>query len=130
MTKDNKNSVIMDVQPLLVESGFPHFLSLENRFQAMTSLVLHAVILSRKAEVDQFMEGLGPLLQIIKNHPEKFEPLFVAGACEPPLSEDLFSIVDYDDVDERMKEYFTHYVREAGNPCNLDFKNYFSSVGV
>ena len=130
MTKDNKNSVIMDVQPLLVESGFPHFLSLENRFQAMTSLVLHAVILSRKAEVDQFMEGLGPLLQRIKNHPETFEPLFVAGACEPPLSEDLFSIVDYDDVDERMKEYFTRYVREAGNPCNLDFKNYFSSVGV
>jgi hypothetical protein len=130
MTKDSKNSVIMDVQPLLVESGFPHFLSLENRFQAMTSLVLHAVILSRKAEVDQLMEGLGPLLQRIKNHPEKFEPLFVAGACEPPLSEDLFSIVDYDDVDERMKEYFTRYVREAGNPCNLDFKNYFSSVGV
>ncbi|CAB3994643.1 Hypothetical predicted protein [Paramuricea clavata] len=94
------------------------------------SLVLHAVILSRKAEVDQFMEGLGPLLWKIKNHPEKFEPLFVAGACEPPLSEDLFSIVDYDDVDERMKEYFTRYVREAGNPCNLDFKNYFSSVGV
>ena len=84
MTEDNKNSVIMDVQPLLIESGFPHSLSLENRFQAIASLVLHAVIFSRKAEVDQFIEGLGPLLQKIKDHPEKCEPLFVVGACEPP----------------------------------------------
>ena len=118
MTEDNKNSVIMDVHPQLIESGFPHSLSLENRFQAMTSLVLHAVILSRKAEVDQFIEGLGPLLQKIKDHPEKFEPLFVAGACEPPLSKDLFSIVEYDDVDKRIREYFTRYIREAGKLCN------------
>ncbi|CAB3995635.1 Hypothetical predicted protein [Paramuricea clavata] len=111
---------------------FDEVFSLLNLIGALSSLfaIPASVILSRKAEVDQFMEGLGPLLQRIKNHPEKFEPLFVAGACKPPLSEDLFSIVDYDDVDERMKEYFTRYVREASNPCNLDFKNYFSSVGV
>ena len=62
MTEDNKNSVIMDVQPLLIESGFPLSLRIENRFQAKTSLVHHAVILSQKVEVDQFREGLGPLL--------------------------------------------------------------------
>jgi hypothetical protein len=43
---------------LLVEAGFPYLFTFENRFQAMASLCLHSVWLSRKAELDQLMSGL------------------------------------------------------------------------
>jgi hypothetical protein len=66
-----------------METGFPHFLTLENRFQAMTSLCLHGILLSRKAELDQFVLGLGPLVDIIKQHPKKWSHSFwlVARNC-------------------------------------------------
>ena len=76
----------------------------------MTSLVFHSVLLSQKAEVDQFIQGLNG----IRNHPEVLEPLFVACASKPPTSEDLFSVLEFDCVDERIKEYFTRYVCAEG----------------
>ena len=64
MTTDNETTVAGEVQTLLIESGYPHCLNIENRFQAMTSLCLHGVLLSRKAELDQFL--LGALLSILE----------------------------------------------------------------
>ena len=48
----------------------------------MTSFCLHGIILSRKAELDQFVSGLGPLVDVIKQHPKKMEPLLVAGIID------------------------------------------------
>ena len=47
MTTDNETTVAGEVQTLLIESGFPHCLNIENRFQAMTSLCLHGVHVKR-----------------------------------------------------------------------------------
>ena len=97
-----------------METGFPHFLSIENRFQAMTSLCLHGIILSRKAELDQFMSGMGPLVDIIKQHPKKMEPLFLASSSKPPSPEDFLSLVQYEDVNDSLKQYFLCYVHLPG----------------
>ena len=97
-----------------METGFPHFLSLDNRFQAMTSLCLHGIILSRKAELDQFVSGLGPLVDVIKQHPKKMEPLLVAGTKKPLTAEEFLSLVEYEDVDDSLKQHFIHYVHLPG----------------
>ena len=107
-------TVAGDVQGLLTEAGFPHLLSFENRFQAMTSLCLHAVFLSRKAELDQFMSGLGPLVNVIHEHPTIAEPLLVAGHGKPPTADDLLSLITYENVDDEHKEFFKQYISTEG----------------
>jgi hypothetical protein len=99
-----------EIRSLLVEAGFPYLLTFENRFQAMASLCLHSVLLSRKAELDQFMSGLGPLINLICKHPDQTEPLLVAGQAKSPSAEDLLSLVEYEEVDEVRKDFFKQYV--------------------
>ena len=94
---------------MLTESGFPNMLTFENRFQAI-SLCLHSVFLSRKAELDQFMAGLGPLLNLIRKHPHLEEPLFVAGIAKPPTADQFLAIVEYEDVDGMHIDFFKQYV--------------------
>ena len=101
-----------ELQGLLIEAGFPHILTFENRFEAIMALCLHSVILSRKAELDQFISGLGPLINIVRKHPDLAAPLFVAGCATPPTSEEVLSLVKYEDVDDKHKEFFQKYVRE------------------
>jgi hypothetical protein len=114
MTTDNETTVAGEVQTLLIESGFPHCLNIENRFQAMTSLCLHGVLLSRKAELDQFLIGLGPLVECIRKYPNIMEPLFLAGHAKPPTPDDLLSIIEYESVGDEIKEFFTRYVQAEG----------------
>jgi hypothetical protein len=38
-----------------METGFPHFLTLENRFQAMTSLCLHGIPLDTQSSDELFL---------------------------------------------------------------------------
>lgn len=109
LTEENKEAVASQVQPLLVESGFPHSLTIENHFQAM-SLCLNGVILSRKAELDQFLLGPSPFVDNIGRNPELMEPLFVAGSSKPPTADDLLSLTEFDDVEDCIKEYFTQYI--------------------
>ena len=97
-----------------METGFPHFLSLDNRFQAMTSLCLHGIILSRKAELDQFVCGLGPLVDVIRQHPKKMEPLFLAGGKNPVTAEEFLSLIVYEDVNDSLKQQFIRYVHLSG----------------
>ena len=47
----------------LVETGFTKRLVKANKREAITSIMLNNVILSRKAELDQFSQGLGPVLR-------------------------------------------------------------------
>ena len=69
----------MELQGLLIEAGLPHILTFENRFQAILTLCLHSVILLRKAELDQFISGLDPLINIMCKYPDLAAPLFMAG---------------------------------------------------
>ena len=120
MTKEDETTVAGEVQQLLIESGFPHTLTLENRFQAMMSLCLHGVLLSRKAELDQFLLGLGPLVDSIRKYPDVFEPLFVSSGAKPPTGDDLLSLIDYENVDDEIKQYFIRYVHSEGITCQIN----------
>ena len=51
-----------------------------NKLEAITSLCVHSVVVSRKAAVDQLACGLKPLLELAKKDPEMLKPIFVAGA--------------------------------------------------
>ena len=95
---------------MLTESGFPNILTFENRFQAMTSLCLHSVFLSRKAELDQFMAGLGPVLDLVRKHPHLGEPLPVTGIAKPPNADEFLAIVEHEDVDDVHIDFFEQYV--------------------
>ncbi len=105
-----------------METGFPHFLTLENRFQAMTSLCLHGILLSRKAELDQFVLGLGPLVDI-KQHPKKMEPLFLAGSEKLPTAEEFLSLVEYEDVNDSLKQHFIRYTHLPGNDLSSHIRD-------
>ena len=111
-------SLATELQGLLIEAGFPHILTFENRFQAIIALCLHSVILLRKAELDQFISGLGPLISIVRKYPDLAAPLFVAGRATPPTAEEVLSLVRYEDVDDKHKEFFQKYVREE---CKYTF---------
>ena len=76
----------------------------------MTSLCLHSVFLSRKAELDQFMSGLGPVLDLIRKYPHLGEPLLVAGIAKPPTANEFLEIVEYEDVDDMHVDFFKQYV--------------------
>mgnify|MGYP002803387056 FL=1 len=114
MTKDNETTVASEVQTLLIESGFPHCLNMENRFQSMTSLCLHGVILSRKAELDQFLIGLGPVAEFIRKYPNIMEQIFVTGHAQQPTADDFLSLIEYDGVDDEIKEFFIRYLQAEG----------------
>ena len=116
--QDNVATVADDLQGLLIEAGFPNVLTYENRFQAIMSLCLHSVLLSRKAELDQFISGLGPLISIVRKHPDLAAPLFLAGSAKPPSAEEVLSIVEYENVDDKYKEFFQNYVKAE---CKYSF---------
>jgi hypothetical protein len=80
----------------------------------MTSLSLHSVFLSRKAELDQFFSDLGPIKKLISDHPEKTKPLLLSGYSKPLAAGDVMSLVEFEDVDDIHKEFFNHYVLTEG----------------
>ncbi|XP_028400817.1 apoptosis-resistant E3 ubiquitin protein ligase 1-like [Dendronephthya gigantea] len=58
------------------------------------------------------MSGLGPLLNLIRNHPNLTEPLLVFGNDKPPTEKEFLALVEFEDVDDKHKEFFTRYVTE------------------
>ena len=112
LKEEDVASLAIELQGLLIEAGFPHILTYENRFQAIVALCFHSVILSRKAELDQFISGLGPLINIVRNYPDLAAPLFMTGHATPITAEEVLSLVEYEDVDDKHKEFFQKYVRE------------------
>jgi hypothetical protein len=112
LKEEDVASLAIELQGLLIEAGFPHILTYENRFQAIVALCFHLVILSRKAELDQFISGLGPLINIVCKYPDLAAPLFMTGHATPITAEEVLSLVEYEDVDDKHKELFQKYVRE------------------
>ena len=46
------------------------------------------------------MAGLGPVLNLIRQHPQLAEPLLVAGIAKPPTADEFLAMVEYEDVDD------------------------------
>ncbi|XP_028400610.1 G2/M phase-specific E3 ubiquitin-protein ligase-like [Dendronephthya gigantea] len=74
---DNFENIPDQILDALVETGFTKKITKENKLEAITSIMLNTVILMRKAELDQFGQGLGPILNEAQKHPDVFKPLFV-----------------------------------------------------
>ena len=106
----------------LVETGFTKMLSKTNKYEAISSIMLNSVILSRKAELDQFIEGLGPVIREAHYHSEIFKPLFVHSE-DQVLSPELFQSLLLDrSLDPTMKGYFHKFIDEQSMTILLDYK--------
>ena len=109
--------VIDDIQDLLVEAGFPHLLSMANKHQVVVSLTLHSVIFSRKAELDQFINGLECLVEWVRKYPSLMRPLLVAGDTAPPTKEDWLNMIVFENEDKELEDFFKEYLEIEGRAC-------------
>ena len=79
-------------------------------------------MLSRKAELDQFIEGLGPVIREARCHPEIFKPLFVHSEDQVFLPELFKSLLLDRSLDPTTKGYFLKFIDEQGMTILLDYK--------
>ena len=86
---------------------------MDNFFQAIMSLCLHSVLLSRKAELDQFIYRLGPLHAVITKYPTKAECLFVTGNEKPPTADELLSLMVFEGVQPNIVNFFNEYLKTS-----------------
>ena len=75
---------------------------------------MHSVILSRKAELDQFAVGLGLVLGVAMKYPDMMKSMFVS--CSEPASLSVTpaafkDLLVFEDVQD--KEYFLQYIEEG-----------------
>ena len=78
---------------------------------------MHSVILSRKAELDQFAVGLGPVLGLAKKYPDVLKSLFVN--CSEPGSASVTpaafkGLLVLEGLQDKGKEYFLEYIDKEG----------------
>ena len=79
------------------------------------SLMIHSIISSRKAELDQFAQGLEPLLREARKVSEMFKPLFVYGQDTKQLTPECFkALIDSDCLEDNLKEYLDKYIDSKG----------------
>ena len=121
--KKNIKEVYSEVQTLLAEAGFPQVLSVSNKLEAITALCVHSVILSRKAELDQFAVGLGPVLGVAMKYPDMMKSMFVS--CSEPASLSVTpaafkDLLVFEDVHDKVKEYFLEYIEKEGRTYSKD----------
>jgi hypothetical protein len=90
-----------------------------NKLEAITSLCVHSVVVSRKAAVDQLACGLKPLLELSKKDPEMLKPIFVAGASSLELNSATFkSLLHFEDVELNVMNMFLKYI-DTESKCSL-----------
>ena len=96
---------------MLVNSGFTKQLLKANKGSAMMSLMIHSLITSRKAELDQFAFGLGPVLKAAQKQPSVCKPLFVFEEGSAMLTPEIFKeLLSENDLEDRLKAYFHDYI--------------------
>ena len=101
---------------MLVQAGFCKRLNKTNKGGAMMSLMISSIITSRKAELDQFAVGLGPLLKEAKKFPEMCRRLFVYDESMDALSPEMVKDLLYmDQLESNLREYLEKYIDSKGN---------------
>ena len=99
----------------LAAAGYTHRLSSANKADAVLKVLLHEVILSRKAELDQLALGLGPLLDVARQHPEFTSSLLTYTATESLTAQGFLDLCTFEStVPAHLHNYFVQYVRNAG----------------
>lgn len=91
---------------------------------------MHSVILSRKGALDQFVLGLGPLLEQAKKHPELIKPLLVGSESSEVITPDKFKkLIVFHGVEEKVKGYFLEFIEKEGkdNTVHLLMLPYYST---
>lgn len=103
------------VSELLVQAGFTKQLSKDNKGGAMMSIMIHSLISSRKAELDQFALGLGPVLKAAKENPTVCKPLFVYDEENCKVTPEKLKALLYEaNLDDKLKGYFHDYIDSKG----------------
>lgn len=82
----------------------------------MMSLMINSIITSRKAELDQFAQGLSPILTEARKVPEICRPLFVHDENMEELNpEKIKSLLDMDLLESNLQEYLKMYIDSKGD---------------
>ena len=95
----------------------------------MCSLMIHSITSSRKAELDQFAQGLDLLLIEAKKAPEMFKPLFVYNQNTVKLNAENFKdILDISCLEDNLREHLQKYIDSKGTcPCCMLLFIYLST---
>ena len=100
-----------DLVSALIDAGFTKRLNKENKGSAIVCLMFHCIIASRKAEA----EGMDRILQQARKYPDLCKPLFVYDEETNKLDPEKFkAILDTNDLEEKLKEYFFQYIESKG----------------
>lgn len=104
-----------NVTNCLIDSGFTKALTVETKGEAIMSILLNCVILSRKAELDQFADGLGPLLNKIRSYPDICKSLLVqSDEFTRVTAGKLKSLLVFQDVNDHLKKQLMDYMEMKG----------------
>ncbi|XP_062506321.1 uncharacterized protein LOC134182894 isoform X1 [Corticium candelabrum] len=103
------------LQDSVIAAGYPYRLTKENHGEAVRSLLVHEIILSRRSEIDQVIAGLGPeICTMVKEHGKVMSSLFTNEGRVPLVASEFLKLVTYENTLPRhLKDYFQRYVLEA-----------------
>jgi hypothetical protein len=100
----------------LTTAGYTHQLTSNNKADAMLKILRQDVLLSRKAELDQLAEGLGPVLEIIQRNPDVMRPYYTSTIIQPLTAESFLDICSFEStIPANLKAFFVQYVYRAGS---------------
>ena len=87
----------------------------------MMSLMISSIVTSRKAELDQFAIGLGPVLEEARKFPELCRQLFVYDESTDDLTpERMKSLLYMGNLESNLQDHLNKYIEMKGN-YDLDF---------
>jgi len=77
------------------------------------------VILSRKAELDQFIDGLGPIVNLVGKYPDVMEPAFVEREAKAPTPQEFLNLTVFENVRVELQTFLQQYLENQGIRFNL-----------
>lgn len=100
---------------ILIDAGFTKLLTKDNKGSAIISLMMNSIISSRKAELDQFAQGLDRVLKEARKVPEVCKPLFVYNKNVEKLTAEKFeALLHVHDLENNLKDYLHEYIGSKG----------------
>ena len=87
------------LQDSVIAAGYPYRLTKENHGEAVRSLLVHEIILSRRSEIDQVIAGLGPeICTMVKEHGKVMSSLFTNEGQVPLVASEFLKLVTYENT--------------------------------